>query len=308
MIPGTRVRLWERRGRYGQWDHDPKGEWVVSDWVSGSDYSGGLVSRSNYEEFLEQFADSEDTEWFQVVGDHGTYGVVIRFDADDRIPEMGEFFDSLENYPVINSERHSRLEMEAEDEAWHSYGRRDFVRWMGMLTMADDGPLTQNQWEDLIDKLTDEQVDHVWRDALRDGNGGEVTHHDTEGPTFHYDQALDGGVDLIEDLLRTTLGWAELLRNDLEELFTNVGTKQNAVRIRTMPAETVQAFFDYLVERTHTEVKDTDLFDPTPVLESVFKSTQKWSDEDWAVLFDVMEEEGAAAFDVGGVGRRLGRR
>ena len=135
MIPGRRLRLWEgvafeSHVTYGKWDEHPKGEFVEPPLRGYSDYSGSLVERSNYEEFVEQFADSEDVEWVKVFGGHGTVGVLVRVDADARVPEMGEFFAALQQYPLANEDRHSELEHEVEMEAWDSYGRRDFQRWL----------------------------------------------------------------------------------------------------------------------------------------------------------------------------------
>lgn len=157
MIDGKRVRLWEQdEGRtnitYGHWHEDREGEWVVPERATYSDYSVGMVERANYESFVEAFAEHQEVEWLPVHGGHGTTGFIIRVDADERVPEIGEFFGALENYPVIDDERLSRLEMEAIDEAWDSYGRSDFTRHMRKLEPRLDELLSEAQ-DSIIDRM-----------------------------------------------------------------------------------------------------------------------------------------------------------
>ena len=135
MIDGHRVSLRDEEElngrddiRYGSWEDDQNGNYVLPNYVSGSDYSGNLVERSNYDVFRETFADHQGTEWWETPGGHGTFGILVRVDADTRVPEMGEFFDALSNYPVADESAHSELEMESQQTAWEDYGRDDFKR------------------------------------------------------------------------------------------------------------------------------------------------------------------------------------
>lgn len=143
MIDGERLKP---SGRYGVpteeeladesrvvWDtfeSYKNGQYVEPKYMAYSDYSGSLVERSNVEEFSEQFAELEGQEWWERYGDHGSRGVVVRRDADARVPEIGEFFEALDSYPLANEERHSELEMNQRQEDWDSYGRGDFERWL----------------------------------------------------------------------------------------------------------------------------------------------------------------------------------
>jgi len=141
MIEGQRVRLWEDEQpeardtiTYGHWDDDEEGDFVIPEGpVSGSDYSGNLLERSNYDVFREQFADSQGTEWWETPGGHGTFGLLCRVDADERIPEMEAFFEALRNYPVADERAFEELEMTSQQEAWADYGRRDFIRGLQKL-------------------------------------------------------------------------------------------------------------------------------------------------------------------------------
>lgn len=136
MIDGHRVTphfdLLEGSGRdairYGSWDNDQNGGFVLPSYVGGSDYSGNLVERSNYDVFHEQLADHQGVEWWETPGGHGTFGILVRVDADARVPEIGEFFEGLSNYPVADEDAHSNLEMESQQAAWEDYGRNDFER------------------------------------------------------------------------------------------------------------------------------------------------------------------------------------
>ena len=109
---------------YGDFTPDVDGAYFLSDFLSGSDYSGCLVERANYREFLEQFGELDGVH--EVYGGHGTYAVAVRIDA--LTDEMAELFAGLEDYPLIDDESHSELEMEAAEEAWDSWARSDFCR------------------------------------------------------------------------------------------------------------------------------------------------------------------------------------
>lgn len=165
-IAGQRVRPWDNSGLegddpeppdpeppdgvYGHWYDDKNGAWVLPNHVGYSDYSGGMVERSNYEEFVEQFAEHEDVEWIRVHGGHGTLGILVRADADERVSEIGDFFDALESYPLANEERYSELEMEATNEAWADYGLNDFIRDLDVEVFGRD--LTEADEELTVDE------------------------------------------------------------------------------------------------------------------------------------------------------------
>jgi len=109
---------------YDRFENSAEGTYFVSDFLSGSDYSGCLVERANYRVFLEEFGERDGVH--EVYGGHGTYAVAVRVDAIDE--EMAAVFDALEDYPLIDEETHSELELEAENEAWDCWARGDFVR------------------------------------------------------------------------------------------------------------------------------------------------------------------------------------
>ena len=46
--------------------------------------------------------------------------------------ELTELVDGLEDYPLIDDDMHSSVEMEREDEAWESWVRADLERLTGL--------------------------------------------------------------------------------------------------------------------------------------------------------------------------------
>ena len=127
--PGNYWRTFDRiedseSASYGDFTNDADGNYFLSDLLGGSDYSGSLVERANYREFLEEFGEQDGVH--EVYGGHGTFAVAVRVDAIDDA--MAEVFQGLEDYPLISDEAHSELELEAQEEAWESWTESDFVR------------------------------------------------------------------------------------------------------------------------------------------------------------------------------------
>ena len=99
--------------------------------ASGSDYSGSTVERSNYKVFTETYGDKDFV--FSAYGGHGTYAAVVGLTGllgcdDDTFEEICNALEGLEDYPCIDDEALSELEMESADEAWDSWASGDFVR------------------------------------------------------------------------------------------------------------------------------------------------------------------------------------
>lgn len=230
--------------QWGAFDHDPRGNFVIPEYMSFSDYSGSLVERSNVEEFIEEFGDYQGKEWWELYGGHGTRGIVVRVDADERVPEIGEFFEGLANYPLANEDRHSELEMQQRQEDWDSYGRHDFQRWLAAAREQRDkqgislvlvpfvrGTLAEkypgfdpafdrfedsvilelvggtDPWETFVGELSSEALDSLWGELMHAGSGAaeEIEQHST---VFRYESAFN---DFYEDGQKGA-GIAEVLR------------------------------------------------------------------------------------------------
>lgn len=308
VIAGRRVRI-RRAGNlvnvtYGHWDDDREGEWVLPDLVLYSDYNGSLVERANYEEFIETFGEHEGTEWLYVSGGHGTVGLLIRFDADERVPEIGEFFEALNDYPLANEDRHTELEQQVEREAWESYGRDEFRRWLRRVT-------EQAGWDATVDLLTEAQLDRLWFDALHNGSGEEVT-FENQTAVFNFDRAFRNTDVAAEATVLVFNSWGVSLREYLKDV---TGAKFDET-FDEVSDETMDAFFHYAVERVSLMLTGkpggfkADPQRPLHTVEILGTALGQLTDEQWAVLLDAMLTEGPAAFEPGGVGRKLalGRR
>jgi hypothetical protein len=101
--------------------------------ASFSDYSGSQLERANSQSFRETF------EFVTVsYGGHGTVWTIIDTETFELIKsgeagieaglfeEFVECCEALADYPVIDEELLSELEMEAKDEALESWARDDF--------------------------------------------------------------------------------------------------------------------------------------------------------------------------------------
>lgn len=110
---------------------DDEHVWYVSNYASGSDYSGTLVGKSNYEVLKEEAErlseEMGDDTWYQTFyGGHGTYA--IAFHVDRTPEEIIRMLNGLEDYPLIDESKHSEMEMEAQDEAWKLSTADDYRR------------------------------------------------------------------------------------------------------------------------------------------------------------------------------------
>lgn len=101
-------------------------------YASGSDYSGSLVEKSNYSVFTAEYG--KDNEWvFSAYGGYSTYAAVVGLTglltcADDTFDSICEALEGLADYPLLDEEAHSTLEMECADSAWNSWAADDFKR------------------------------------------------------------------------------------------------------------------------------------------------------------------------------------
>jgi len=91
-----------------------KSLYILRDELTGSDYSGGSVQRSNHKVFLEKFKDVEGVH--NLYGGMGTYSVTIRLDVYENNSDIKETLDSLEDYPVLDGDVVSAIEHEWEVE------------------------------------------------------------------------------------------------------------------------------------------------------------------------------------------------
>lgn len=116
--------------RYGQWRANKNGRYLIPRYLGGSDYSGSLVEKSNFNVWSKRFAKGEDEWWTNAPGGHGTYAIVIDMHkVPDKISkDVAETLAALNDYPLLDESAHSELEHEAETEAWGSWAEREFKK------------------------------------------------------------------------------------------------------------------------------------------------------------------------------------
>lgn len=90
-------------------------------YFGSGDYVGTSLQRSNREVFLKKYGELEGV--YEVYGDYSYNSVAIRLDK--ITPEMIEELAVLDDYPLIDDEHHSNLEMEMEMDDWQCYGERE---------------------------------------------------------------------------------------------------------------------------------------------------------------------------------------
>lgn len=173
--------------------------WFAHEYTGGSDYGGsGLVSKANFEtlrEEAERLSEDElggDTSWYQVFyGGHGTYE--IAFHVDKTPTEIIEMLSGLSDYPLIDDNKHSDLEHEAEEEAWNNWAESDYrsalgKKFDGDASEVDDDVLKKHFYEameDANENWVNEQGDEMW---INVGKVAEAADEAPEGFVFDSDQ------------------------------------------------------------------------------------------------------------------------
>ncbi len=144
--------------------------WYQVEYATGSDYSGGGVNESNYRVLAEMLGehhpeDAQPVVWARTSGGHGTYGIVVRY--GDLEEEVREAIDALEDYPLMDEEDHSNLEMEQQNEAWEDWGRKELrhevEKASGLERDALEESLTDDEWWK-ISRLAEEKGPIYWED------------------------------------------------------------------------------------------------------------------------------------------------
>lgn len=92
-----------------------KSLFIIPDLFTGSDYAGGSVQKSNHRSFLHLFKKVEGV--YDLYGGFSTYAIAIRADVAESNLEIKDTLDALEDYPLIDEEDHSELEIDWQGEA-----------------------------------------------------------------------------------------------------------------------------------------------------------------------------------------------
>ncbi len=170
---------------YGSWHAQPRFDTVelfFPGYLCGSDYSGNTLERSNYAVFCEEYSDSLGELWWETPGGHGMFGVAIRADCTDE--SIVETLKALADYPIMDEDHHSGLEMEEQNEQWYSCDRADFVRQLEKHSEMD------------LDDVDDVDVDSLANEAMENTS----LYYEADGADHYIDiDALADAVP-IEDI------------------------------------------------------------------------------------------------------------
>jgi len=102
--------------------------WIEAPYCTGSDLSGGLVAKVNFEtldKLCEQLELEYGVEYRHISGAYNTYG--IEFVPGLRSNAIREFLDGLEDYPCADEEALAEAESEAEGEAYEGRVKDEFL-------------------------------------------------------------------------------------------------------------------------------------------------------------------------------------
>lgn len=113
---------------YGDIKEDKNGLFLEVPYSTYSDYSGCTVERSNCRVFEDMFKEFLGTDMWTIYGGYGTSGILITVKLYENNEDVREVISGLFDYPLINEDDLSELEMEIEDEDWDNWIKFDLTR------------------------------------------------------------------------------------------------------------------------------------------------------------------------------------
>jgi hypothetical protein len=139
---------------YGDWSEvsantpiDPSKVYIIPGYCGGSDYSGNLVEVSNHKAIIDMMPNEyqDGAEYLVFSGGFGTFDIAIRIDA--LTPDLLDAIEGLEDYPLLDEDLHSQLEMESQNEAWENDIRSDFKTALGkaLYSTWEDSPVSEQR-------------------------------------------------------------------------------------------------------------------------------------------------------------------
>ena len=211
---------------------------IMPDYMAGSDYSGSSAERSNYNVFLERFRELRGVK--PVYGGHGTYAVAIQLNTFSE--DLVEVLNDLRNYPLIDEEAQSSLEIENQNEAWNDYYRSDFVNLLQKTFDLED------IWEE---NAPEDSVLDEFFDEMREKSNTYWEEETGGGASIDLDRIVKDIT--LEDLaklgftqeLLNQWDWEHGLRGEFE-----VGLRAKYGIERSLPDATLRAIFDTALKQT----------------------------------------------------------
>ena len=216
------------QGSYSYGDFSPIKEseataddWIVPHYLSGGDYSNScLVEESNHRVFLEEFGEVPGI--VDLYGGYGSYGVAIRLSTITKNEEIRECLASLEDYPLIDEEDQSQLEIERIEEEWNNWGEHDYVRELEHEYGIDRG-IDWDMPDDALRKLFEnrqEDCNEYWEQES--GGGMHINLEKVARQTTLTDIRERNTLFNVTSFLSAHEGQEESLRNKVKELQSNI--------------------------------------------------------------------------------------
>ena len=173
---------------------------LLSPWACGSEYSGGSSTLANYKELIKFQADSDNpNDVLDIFGGHGTYGIAVRLTCPD---ELWQIVDCLTDYPLINDEAQSVIEMEWQSEAMTDL-KVDVYRIIADNHVPGGRDRMSSEQETALEKATNEALESAdleWEyehsNAYCDPKKAAAAIADADAVT----QALDAITDAISPI------------------------------------------------------------------------------------------------------------
>jgi len=162
--------------------------YIIPDLLSGSDYSGGTVNKSNYRSFMKLYKDTEGV--YGLFGGYNTYSIAIRADVAESNEDIKSTLDTLEDYPIIDDDNYNTLETEIECESLKVYisdNKNVICRHLEEYIENID---------DIIDAIPDEDLEQIAYDGINNLNLNWI--HEPQSAYLTHVEEL---VSYIEDRL-----------------------------------------------------------------------------------------------------------
>ena len=148
------------------WDDLTARPYLIPSIMLWGDYIGGDVERSNARSFWRDF--QEVLGVHKVHGHPGVEGIAITpeaWESDERIPEL---FKALADYPLLDEEDHSELELELQGEDWESYRCYETRSWIEANLDEDDEE--DAELLEYVAQLSDDDLFRLHHDAMEQEN------------------------------------------------------------------------------------------------------------------------------------------
>jgi hypothetical protein len=141
------LKLCQEFSDYGdyRWDEDEEIYLFTPNYTYYGDYADtGLVGKSNYETFLEMFG---KFPFVRTEFGYFGYNSIVLEPLALRHPEIIQTLKNLSDYPLLDEEHNSSLELDEFHESWESWASSDFKR--GIVAAFELSEVTESFVEDL---------------------------------------------------------------------------------------------------------------------------------------------------------------